>query len=429
VSSPAQSKTDALASPPPARVCMHVLGIARTDARVLREAASLVAAGLTVSIIDIEDRRDVPREEPLRGIRLIHLRAPGWFVPTRFKPWFLVKALQILCWGTLTLLRTPADVYHAQDMTALPACYIAARLRRKPLIFDAHELPLVEPAVTRWRRLHALATKAFKFMLPGCKTVITVSPPIAQEIQRRFGGPEPVLIRNIPEYQPPVSSDRLRHHLELSADARIALYQGNLQVDRGLDRLISAAKFLDPGIVLVLMGRNAMGDELPTLIAKEHVADRVKVLPPVPYDELLEWTASADVGLIIYARSHSLNVQMCLPNKLFEYLMAGVPVLASSLDAVADLLQTYDVGRVVPSLEPEAIGQAISALVSDNTLLTHMSEHALAAAQRELRWDVESQRLVQVYHRMLDGSGKSASLQSFQKNRSSDEIAGKDFSS
>ncbi len=407
VSSTPQSKTSPVTSASTVHVGMHVLGKARTDGRVLREAAALIEAGLAVSIVDVEDQGDRPREEDLRGIRLKHLRSPGWFIPSRFKPWFLVKALRILAWGTFALLRTPADVYHAQDMMAFPAAYVAARLRRKPLIFDAHELPWVEPRMTRWRRLHALVTRAFRLMLPRCKAVITVSPPIVQELQRRYGGPTPVLIRNLPEYQAPVSSDRLRRHLGLSPQTRIALYQGNLQPDRALDRLVYAAKFLDPGIVIVLMGRNVMGDTLQKLVAQEGVADRVKILPPVPYEELLEWTASADIGLIIYSRSHSLNVQMCLPNKLFEYLMAGLPVLASSLEAVADILQTYEVGSIVSSLEPEEVGRAISALVADSGALARMRENALAAAQRDLRWDVESQRLTQLYREVLHDTPNS----------------------
>lgn len=381
----------------PERVCMHVLGMVRIDARVLREAAALVKAGVTVSIIDIEDRHDRPGEEDLQGIHLKHLRSPSWFIPTRFKPWFLVKAFRIFCRATFALLRTPADAYHAHDIEALPACYIAARLRRKPLIFDSHELPLDWPQLTRWRRLHALATRALTYLVPRCTAVITVSPPIAEEIQRLYGGPAPVLIRNVPEYQPPVSSDRLRRHLGLSPETRIALYQGNLQPDRELDRLIYAAKFLDPGVVIVMMGRNVMGDALQKLISREDVADRVYILPPVPYKELLEWTASADMGLTIFSGSYSLSIKLCLPNKLFEYLMAGLPVLASPLDAIADILHTYDAGDVVPSLEPEEVGQAINAFLADSTALARMRENALAAAQRDLRWDVESQRLLQLY--------------------------------
>jgi len=152
-----------------------------------------------------------------------------------------------------------------------------------------------------------------------------------------------VVIRNILRYQPPISSDRLRHHLGLGSHTRIALFQGNLD-SRGIERLIPAAKFMDPGIVIVLMGQGANQADLETLIIREGVSNQVKIIPPVPYAELLTWTASADIGLIIYspssAQTLSPNIQMCLPNKLFEYLMAGLPILASSLDAVADIIMT-----------------------------------------------------------------------------------------
>lgn len=407
LSSSPQSPVDPATGASSAHVCMHVLGIARTDRRVLRSATALVKEGMTVSIVDVEDQHTRPREEDFQGIWLKHVRMPGWFIPTRFKPWFLIKAFQVFCLGLFALLRTSADVYHAHDMMALPACYVAARMRRKPLIFDSHELPLDWPQLARWRRLHALATSMLKYLMPRCAGVITVSPPIAEELQRCYGGPAPTLIRNVPEYQTPVSNDRLRRHLGLSAQTRIALYQGNIQEDRGLDRLIYSAKFLDPDIVIVMMGRNVMQVDLQALIAQEGVEDRVKILPPVPYSELLEWTASADIGLLILTGSYSLSIQMCLPNKLFEYLMAGLPVLASSLDAVAALLTTYDAGIIVRSLEPEEVGRAANMVLSDRAALSRMSKNALAAAQRDLRWDIESQRLLQLYRHVLDNSPKN----------------------
>ena len=99
------------------------------------------------------------------------------------------------------------------------------------------------------------------------------------ELQRRYGGRTAVVIRNILRYQAPVFSDQLRCHLGLSPETRIALFQGNLD-SRGLDRLIPAARFLDPGIVMVMMGRGAIQPELETLIMREGVGDRVKIIPP-----------------------------------------------------------------------------------------------------------------------------------------------------
>jgi glycosyltransferase involved in cell wall biosynthesis len=233
-------------------------------------------------------------------------------------------------------------------------------------------------------------------MMPRCSAVISPSPPLVKELQRFYGGPTAALVRNIPPYQPPVSSDRLRRYLNLDPKVRIALYQGSLGNDRGLDILVRAARFLDPDIVIALMGKGESQAVLEALITREGVGDRVKFVPPVPYVELLNWTASADIGLIIY-RPQSANVPMMLPNKLFEYLMAGVPVLASPLEAVVDIINTYEVGSIVRSLDPEEVGHAMSALLADHKALGRMRRNALAACQRELRWDVESQQLIQLY--------------------------------
>jgi glycosyltransferase involved in cell wall biosynthesis len=388
----------------PIRVCMHVLETVRTDVRVMREATALVEAGFSVSILDVEGERSVPNEENMRGVCVQHMIRANWFVSARFKPWFLVKFMVMIIWGTFRLLRLPADVYHAQDQRALPACFLAALIRRKPLVFDAHELPLSDGVLKRWRRLHALSTRFLISVLPRCTGIITVSGPIAQEICKRYRVPEVSLVRNVPAYQVVSRGNKLRQHLGVNQDVSIALYQGGMQPNRGLDRLVRAAPFLGPNILIVLLGPTTRETQLQlrSLIASEGVADRVKILPPVPYEELLEWTASADIGLIIYSPDDSPNVKMCLPNKLFEYLMAGIPVLSSELDAVKEVIKTYNVGQVVSSLAPADVGAAITAMLSDPVALAEMRQHALDAARQEFCWEKEKQRLLQFYQNILE---------------------------
>ncbi len=321
----------------------------------------------------------------------------------------------------LCFYEAPADVYHALDLPALPACYIAAKLHRKPLIYDAYELPLATHAVAKLSKnryfLRALLSPLLKVIVPDCAGIITVSPPIVEEFRNYYHCRNVTLIRNIPPYQEVSKSDRLRQYLGLDSHIRIALYQGYLQPDRSLDTLIRAAPFLEQDIVIVMMGEDRVGTQaqLEALIASEGVSDRVKIIPPVPYSELLDWTASADIGLTVYAPDYSKNVQMMLPNKLFEYLMAGLPVLTSSLESIAEIVKDYQVGQVVFSLEPQDLAAAINTMVADRETLACMSCNALKAAQGEFCWEQESSKLIHFYRDIQQRTGKKRHVNAGKK--------------
>ncbi len=402
-SSAASTAQEAGRKPVPIKVGMHVLGAAATDPRVLREATALVEAGYAVSIVDIEEEGNHPRDEELRGVSLKHVLMPRAFFSTRFDKWTLIRVTGLFVRTTLRLLQTRADIYHGHEVSGLLPCYIAAFLRRKPVIFDAHEMPLFERPLSELglsrRLLRKLLAAMLAYIVPRCAGVITVSPPIVEDLRKRYDIKDVVLLRNLPEYREVSQSDRLRQHLGLAPEVRIALYQGYLQPNRGLDRLIRAATFLDPNIMIVIMGKNrkTTQTQLEALIASEGVADRVKILPPVAYADLLDWTSSADIGLNVASPDYSLNVRYFLPNKLFEYLMAGVPVLSSSLEAMVEVINTYDVGQILPSVEPEDIGNAINRMLADPAGLARQRSHALEATRNDFYWEKESTRLLDLY--------------------------------
>ena len=395
-------KTVRATEPPIARtrrsICMHVLGNAPTDVRVMRAATALNEAGFAVSIVDINWQEG--GQENIDGIEIKHVQALHWQSARRFKLWFLLQACWMFVRCVMLLWRTPADVYHAHDAKALPACYLASLLRRRRLVFDSHELPLSEEmTLPRWKGLIGPFSKMLAFIVPRCAGVITVSAPIAQEIHRRYAGPEVTLVRNIPPLREVTESDCLRNYLGVGAQTHIALYQGGLGASRGLDRLIRAARYLEEDTLLVLMGPDSEGlqGQYEAVMRDEGVSERVKIVPSVPYEELLNWTASADIGLLVYAPGQSQNIQMCLPNKLFEYLMVGLPVLASELEAVVDILTTYAVGRVLSSLEPVDVAAAINALLADSSAREQMRRNALVASKTDLCWEKESQQLLRLY--------------------------------
>ncbi len=398
-----ESTATSPATQPSARVGMHVLGTARTDPRVLRSAIALIEAGYAVTLIDIEGDATRPAREMLHGVLLQHIIMPGWFNYSKhFDPMFLVRAVLVLVQSFWLLLQSHADIYHAHDVMTLPAGFSASLLRRKPLIFDSHELPLYDLSA-RWIGLKTLFKHFLLYVIPRCSAVITVSQPIADEIRSRYGCRDVTLVRNIPEYQEVKKNDQLRQQLALGPQVRIALYQGALQPDRGLDAVVRAAKFLDPDIVVVLMGR-AMRDsqqQLESLIEQEGVTQTVKILPAIPFSQLLQCTASADIGLVVLPPTYSFSIRMCLPNKLFEYMMAGLPILTSSLDAVVQIVEGYDVGRVVTDLTPQTIASAMNEMLADRNALARMSKNGLKATRTEFNWQIECEHLIKLYRAIL----------------------------
>jgi len=376
----------------------------RTAVHVRRPAIAMAEAGYEVTVVDVEHDQSLPSEELSNGVHLRHVfvspRSASHYHPISYIPWLLFKLTRIVR-TAVTVIATPADVYHAHDITALPVCYLAATLRRKPLVFGAHELPLTQKHLVHRRLLVGSTRALLRLMMRRCAAVITVSPQLVDEMQRLYGGPRAVVVRNIPEYQSPGNDDRLRRHFDLPPTTRIALYQGGFQSNRSLDTLVRAAPYLATDNLIILMGAGECQEQLEGLIEELKVGERVKIKGAVPYAELLSWTTGADIGLSLFSPDESLSIRYCLPNKLFEYLMAGLPVLSTPLDAVVDLLREYDMGMVVNSLSPEVVGPAINAMLADDAGRARMRRNALKAARQTLNWEVERHSLLNLYADLL----------------------------
>lgn len=381
------------------RVCMHLMVPGSSNYRVMNDAKVLQMSGYEVIICDVISDRNCPCKEVIEGISFQHIYAPGWFMPVRWKLWFLVKMFILMARCVFQLLRCDADIYHAHVEHAFLAAYVASRVRRKGLIFDTPELTMFGPAILCWPVLRMCAIRVIRWMSVSCDGYITGSPLYKPILQDLYAYEQILVLRHIPPYRKVVRNTRLQQRLGLDPDVRIALYQGYVQEDRGLDTLLLAAHYLRPGIVIVLMGASygKTQAQLLALIQREHLEDRVKMLPAVPYNELLDWSSSADIGLIVLPPDYSLSIRFCLPNKFFEYIMAGLPVLSSNLDAIAEMIHYYNVGKILSDFTSATIGEAINTMLANPNELTCMHTNTLAAVKCGLTWEDESRQLVQLY--------------------------------
>ncbi|GCF10417.1 glycosyl transferase [Dictyobacter arantiisoli] len=397
-------RLNAYVNKPQFQVCMHVLGPARYNYRVMNDAFALHKAGYKVTILDVVGSCDGCTKEVIEGISFKHVVAPGWFIPSQFKFCFVLKLIVMIMRCTFSLLLTQADIYHAHVEHTFLASYLAARIRRKTLIFDTPELTMFGPNILRWPLLRQMAIWIIRLMSKNCTVHITGSPLYKPILTDLYGNKCVQVIRHIPPHRVVVENTLFQQTLLLAPETQIALYQGNLQEDRELDTLVLAAVYLNPGIAIVMMGDDYGNckSRLQTLIQREQLADRVKIIPAVPYAQLLDWTASATIGLTVLPPTYSLSIRLCLPNKFFEYVMAGLPILSSRLDAIAEMIQLYDIGHVLDEYTPYQIGQAINLMLADQDELLRMQANTRTALKSGLTWEEESQKLVQIYHKVFD---------------------------
>jgi glycosyltransferase involved in cell wall biosynthesis len=378
------------------RVCMLVTTTYTDDSRVRRAAEALAEAGHDVHVLCARagDRprvevtvgpvtlhrvvlrpRDLPAELTAR-IRRRQARAddrapePAQRDRRRLQPgattttWFRAVASPLLLIYRVLMTRRlvlagraiRADVVHAHDPDTLPAAAAIAR-GRALLLYDAHELTSGRTDVFLWERW--LDVRHERRWIPEAACVVVVSQGIADIIRERHEV-EPLVIRNVPRpLADPAPYYQLRERADVPAEALLVLHQGQRAPDRGLTALVRAMSQL-PTAHLVLLGSAVRGMDatLHRAAAAAGVRERLHFLPPVPSDRLLSVTAQADVGVTLL-EDVSLNHRLALPNKLFEYLLAGLPVVASDLPEIRRVLKECEGGVVCDPRDPASIAYAI----------------------------------------------------------------------
>lgn len=368
------------------------------DSRVRREAKALVDAGHDVTVLELAP---VPAgSEHLDGFKRRSVQPPGWV--RRIMP---LQTYRVVFAGTFLrgVLGERPDAIHAHDAAMLLPGLLGRRLTGAALVYDSHELAVGVPyRDARWARfvriLEAIAA-------PRCAAMITVSDGIAERLRRSYDLTEsPAVVRNVADVPPGwrPQGGRLRRALGID-NAPLVLHQGSAAPGRGADVLVRAVAHLSD-VHLVFLGA-AIGEREALLDVARHsgVESRVHMLAPVPVEELLEWTADADVGVSLLEDSCD-NHRLALPNKVFEYVAAGVPVVVSDLPEMRRFVDRERVGATTNSRDPRAVAQALSGVLA--TSADDGLRERVAAAGGRLRWEVERERLLAVYRAVGDRQTK-----------------------
>lgn len=432
------------------RVCMLVKNSFQYDARVTREATSLVNGGWDVTVIAVHAPGLAREEVTSAGVRILRVPriygglaelmrpsivAPGTAVGSRaprFPPpaevaeergqhphtrgdgdfktrrrrmlgrlgqvgGALPRALNSMVLNyrfARQALALDPTVVHAHDLNTLAAARRVKRSRDAWLVYDAHELQA-------HRNEMGLARRAWGRIVEqrGMRDVdamITATDAWADYLAGVYKVERPHVVRNVPEPEktPPSARRDLRAALRIREDQRILLYQGSIQPNRGIEQTIAALRYL-PECVLVIIGYGAHQAALQRQAQRWGLMQRVRFFGPVPNAELIGYTAAADVGMCCIINS-SLSYYWSLPNKLFEYMMAGIPSVTSDFPEMGRLVRREGIGEVCNPSDPRDIGRAVARIIHDAPHEQRLRAAARVAAER-YHWGLEERRLNAVY--------------------------------
>ncbi len=369
------------------KAIVSVINDLTTDQRVHKVCNFLQKLGFEVTLVGRKQPKSLPVSQRIYGTKrmlLLFQRGPLFYIEYNFRLFFL-------------LLFKKADVLVSNDLDTLLANYLISKIKNTKLVFDSHEYFTEVPELINRKFKQKLWKRLERFILPKLKYAYTVNQSIADLYKKNYGI-EMKVVRNLPMK---VASEDwgVTSKGRNQSSQKIILYQGALNVDRGLEEAIEAMQYI-PDAVFHIIGGGDIADYLKQLTTSLKVADKVIFFGKVPFEQLRQHTSAADIGISL-EKDTNINYRYSLPNKIFDYIHAGVPVLASSLPEIKNIFKAYDIGLLIESHDPKYIAETINTMLSNNEKMKQWKGNEKLAAT-ELCWENEEKTLLKIYKNLLD---------------------------
>lgn len=360
-----------------------------TDYRVEKMRQTLTSLGYDVTLLG----RSHPHEKRESSRHVNYIRHFFWHGPLFYAELNLRLFLRLLFGKSW-------DLIVSIDLDTLAGCQAAARIRRTRLMWDSHELFPEVPEIADKPMVKKVWWAIQNFCVPRLRKTdiaVTVCKSIADIFLERYGR-EFLVVRNAP------LASRLGDVQKVSRDTSerpftfTILYQGAVNVGRGVEEMICALPEL-PECRFIVVGDGDMLDQAKSLAAKIEVSDRVEFIGRVPFRDLAPFMAKADAGLVLL-RNISLNYQYALPNRVFDFIQAGLPIIGSRLPEIESIVEKQQdeegsplpVGLCIDSMEPNSLAKAIRDVMSDpaRTELWRINMTRLAP---HMTWEQEAEKI------------------------------------
>ncbi len=355
------------------RIALPVVNDLNYDQRMQKICGSLHKAGYDVCLIGREMPESKPlKERPFRQIRFHYPVSSG-------KLFYLLHNLRLF----IHYLFTPYDIIVANDLDTMFGGYLAAKLKGKPLVYDAHEyfpeLPEVvhRPAVKWiWESLEA-------HVVPTLKHRYTVSASYAKIFKDKYNA-DFKIIRNATPLRPIAEPIRKDPYI---------LYQGAVNVGRGVEEMIKAMPQID--CRLIICGKGDVFDDCVQLVKELGLEQKVEFLGFVEPEELRKYTAGASLGFTFFTKDGQ-SYYYSLANRFFDYFHNGVPQLAIDFPEYRLINEEFEVAYLLKNLDPNTIANAANRLLNDKNEHQRLQKNCMAAREK-INWEVQEKELLKIY--------------------------------
>jgi glycosyltransferase involved in cell wall biosynthesis len=291
------------------------------------------------------------------------------------------------------------DLLVSNDLDTLLPNFLVSKIKHLPLVYDSHEYFTGVPELQTRPFVKWVWKTIEKSIFPELKYVMTVSESISRQYEKEYGV-KAVVVRNCSRKT--TERDRFtRGELSIMEDHLLGIIQGTgINIDRGSEELIDAVNISEKVSLLVVGSGNVL-EALKEKVRVNDLSDRVKFIPAVPWPELMKYTRSADVGFSL-DKDTNINYRFSLPNKIFDYFSAGIPVIAGNLPEAGRLVTTNNCGIVIPEVTVSEINKALTVLKENRGMLADLKKNAEKASE-SLNWETESEIVTSFYNKIIKG--------------------------
>lgn len=346
-----------------------------TDQRVLKVSRSCFDAGYDVLLIGRRLKNSLPFETIFqhKRIRLLFNRSALFYIEFNVRLFFI-------------LLFSRADILLSNDTDTLPANFLMSRVKNKKLVFDAHELFPELPELANRPKIKKIWESIENNLFPHLKYCYTVCDSIANYYNNKYHISMKV-IRNVPYLR----KEEAAISQQTINNKKIILYQGALNTGRGLEWVINAMPFVENG-VLMIIGDGDIKSYLEEQVKRLNLQEKVIFSGKIAGNILHKYTKSAHLGLCLL-ENKGLSYYYSLPNRIFDYLHAGIPVLATRFPEIEKIVETYDTGVLINHYEPEYLAETINNQLKNKFDTSHFKPIA-----SNFCWEKEEKILISILY-------------------------------